>query len=72
MNTELQLPLDRMTVAEKLAVIDAVWQDLRQSSERIPAPEWHKQILEERRAAVERGEIGYSDWEDAKSEIRRL
>lgn len=60
-----------MTVAEKLAVIDTIWRDLRRRAEQIPAPDWHRQILEARREAFERGEIGYSDWEDAKDEIRR-
>ena len=71
MNPEVVLPLDKMTVAEKLAVIDTVWEDLRKNSEEIPVPEWHKQILDSRRGAFERGEIGYTDWEKAKAEIRR-
>jgi putative addiction module component (TIGR02574 family) len=71
MNTEVVLPLDKMTVAEKLEVIDRVWDDLRRNAESVPTPEWHKRILEDRRKAYERGEIDYSDWEDAKAEIRR-
>ena len=71
MNTEIVLPLEKMTVAEKLEVIDTVWEDLRKNAEAIPTPDWHRQILESRRKAFERGEIGYTDWEDAKAENRR-
>ena len=65
------MPLEKMTVEEKLEVLDAVWQDLRKSEISIPVPEWHKQILESRRRAFLNGEIGYTNWEDAKDEILR-
>lgn len=70
MNSKVVLPLEKMSVAEKLEVIDAVWEDLRKNDSSIPVPEWHKLILESRRRAFERGEIGYTDWDDAKDEIR--
>jgi Putative addiction module component len=71
MNSEVVLPLERMSVAEKLEVIDAIWQALIKREGSIPVPDWHKQILESRRRAYLRGDIGYTSWEDAKDEIRR-
>lgn len=71
MNTRISLPLETMTVAEKLDALDLIWNDLRRNAEKLPVPEWHKQILENRRKAFERGEIGYTDWETAKEEIRK-
>ena len=70
MNTEVILPLERMSIAEKFEVIDIVWDDLRKNAGSIPIPEWHREILASRRKAFERGEIGYTDWETAKKEIR--
>ena len=70
MNTKVVLPLESMSVAEKLEVIDTVWADLRKNPSEIPVPEWHREILASRRRAFERGEIGYTDWETAKKEIR--
>ena len=70
MNTNVILPLDTMTVAEKLEIIDTVWADLRKNESEIPVPGWHREILASRRRAFERGEIGYTDWETAKKEIR--
>jgi hypothetical protein len=32
-------------------------------------PQWHKDLLDERRDTYERGEIRVIDWEDAKKEI---
>lgn len=70
MNTSIVLPLESMSVAEKLEVIDRVWADLRKNPSEIPVPDWHREILASRRKAFERGEIGYTDWETAKKEIR--
>lgn len=60
-----------MTVAEKLEALDVIWSDLRQNTEKLPPPEWHKEVLENRRKAFERGEVSYTDWEAAKVEIRK-
>lgn len=70
MNGQLTLDLETMTVTEKLEALDLIWTDLRRTVEYLPVPEWHKQILETRRKAFENGEIGYTDWETAKQEIR--
>ncbi len=70
MNTEIVLPLESMSIAEKLEVIDTVWEDLRKNASAIPVPEWHREILASRKKAFERGEIGYTNWEIAKKEIR--
>ena len=70
MNTNVVLPLESMSIAEKLEVIDVVWEDLRKNASEIPVPDWHREILKNRRRAFERGEIGYANWEVAKKEIR--
>ena len=33
-------------------------------------PEWHKEILEERRKRIESGEEQFYDWNDIKDEIK--
>jgi hypothetical protein len=43
--------------------------DLSQSSEAIEAPEWHKDILDERRERVAAGIARFEDWESAKIKI---
>ncbi len=41
-----------------------------QTPNEIEPPEWHGQILAERKRLVESGEVGFSDWETAKQEIQ--
>ena len=63
------LPLDQMTIAEKLQAMEALWQSLSQSG-RMPSPEWHRQVLEEREKRFKAGLEQTVDWETAKKELR--
>ena len=67
---EVTLPLDRMTVAEKLQTMESLWDDLCRASADVPSPPWHQRVLSERERQVEVGTAGFADWEDAKQRIR--
>lgn len=66
-----ELPLDSMSNIEKLKVIEAVWSSLSDPSE-LPVPDWHREILAERRRRLESGEATISSWEDAKKRLNEL
>ncbi len=68
----LDLPLNSMSVSEKLHVLESVWASLRQIPDELPRPEWHKQVLEERARRLESGEATLSTWEDAKKRLNEL
>lgn len=65
----ITLELDKMTTAEKLEVLDAVWNDLLKNSENVPSPEWHGQVLASREEDIKNGTDKFSDWDKAKNEI---
>jgi hypothetical protein len=64
------LPLKDMTLQEKLAAIELLWDDLARSPESVESPNWHKDILDERRERVADGTAHFVDWETAKKDIR--
>lgn len=66
----IKLPLHEMTTQEKLAAMEALWEDLSRSPEAIESPEWHKEILDERRQRAADGSAQFEDWETAKAKIR--
>ncbi len=66
----IKLPLHEMTVQEKLAAMEALWEDLSRTPEAIETPEWHKEILDERRQRVAEGTARFEDWDKAKTKIR--
>jgi len=59
-----------MTLREKLAAMESLWEDLTRSPEAIESPAWHKDILDERRQRIVDGKARFVDWERAKAEIR--
>ncbi len=66
----INLPLKDMTVREKLAVMESLWEDLARTPETIESPAWHKTVLDERRQRSTEGTSQFVDWETAKKDIR--
>ena len=62
--------IEDMTPSQRVELMEELWKAMSQRSDDYEVPERHRQILEERRAAVERGEMEYIDWEEAKRQIR--
>lgn len=65
------LPLKDMTLEEKLAAMESLWEDLARSPEAVESPAWHKEVLDERHERVADGKARFVDWEKAKAEIRK-
>lgn len=66
------LPLDRMTAAEKLQLIEEIWDDLAWEPESVPSPDWHGEVLRERERRVAEGKTRFLDIRDAKQAVRDL
>ncbi len=67
---QISLPLNKMTKAEKIMVMNEIWDDLVRNSEDIPSPEWHKDILSARAERVKNGQAHFQDFDSVKSELR--
>jgi hypothetical protein len=65
------LPLDDMSVEDKIQTMESLWGSLLRENSEIASPSWHGEVLVEREEAIERGEIQFEDWETAKEKIRR-
>jgi len=59
-----QLPL-----SEKLLIMEAIWEELRAQADQVPVPGWHKELLDERRKAVEEGREEVLDWDSIKDSL---
>jgi len=66
----MNLPLKDMTLQEKLAAMELLWEDLVRSPESVESPAWHKDVLDERRERFAEGKAHFVDWEIAKQDIR--
>ena len=65
----MNLALKDMSLQEKLAAMELLWEDLARSPESLESPRWHKEVLEERERVAE-GKAQFADWETAKKDIR--
>lgn len=68
----IDIPLDAMTVAEKVQLLESVLQSLCRHSGDVASPEWHQSILEERSSRLEDGRASVSTWADAKARLLRI
>lgn len=59
-----QLPLH-----EKLQIMEALWDDLRANADAVPMPDWQKELLDERRAAVLEGRERVLEWDEVKDSL---
>ena len=64
------LPLDEMTILEKVATMEELWDDLCRTPEEVTSPSWHEEILIERKNHVNEGTARFSDLAQVKERIR--
>jgi hypothetical protein len=67
---EVALPLEKMSIKEKIQTMEAIWDDLCRKEDSIPSPSWHKKILKEREDSVKKGDDEFVNWNSAKKNIR--
>ena len=67
---EATLPLDKMTVAEKLRAMELLWADLSRNEAQIESPAWHGDVLRDRESRIKSGEEKFLDWKTAKKQLR--
>lgn len=64
------LPLEKMSVEEKLLAMESLWDDLCGRAGEMSSPVWHEGVLADRQAAQGRGDDQFEDWDAAKRNIR--
>ncbi len=67
----VELPLSKLTLAQKLHLMETLWADLTRDEKKLKSPAWHEIVLKDREEAYAAGKITASDWEQAKKRIRK-
>ena len=60
----------KMPVAEKLLLMEKLWEALRAEADSSVMPAWHKDVLAERLRRLDSGSEPVSPWAEAKERIR--
>lgn len=65
------LAIEKMSKAEKLRTMEALWSDLIGNDKSFTSPSWHLDALKETEQAVKAGRVSFVDWDVAKRSLRR-
>ncbi len=67
----ISLPLEKMSVEEKLQAMESIWDDLCDRADSLASPAWHGEVLAERESALKGADDEFIDWEKAKQNIKK-
>jgi hypothetical protein len=67
---EISLPLEQMSIEEKIRAMETIWDDLCKKADSISSPAWHKHVLDEREEQIKNGDAEFMDWDNVKKHIR--
>jgi hypothetical protein len=60
-----------MTIAEKLNIMEMIWDDLCRQSPPIESPDWHFDELKQREQALTDGTAKIMTWDEAEKQLRQ-
>lgn len=66
----MELPIQTMSIAQKLDAMEQLWTSLRSSPDYNP-PSWHGEILAERRRKIECGEATFTTLDEVLNRIHQ-
>jgi putative addiction module component (TIGR02574 family) len=64
------IEISKLTVEQRLELIEALWESLREHPEVIPVPDWHREELDRRLGELDRGEVETASWDEVKRGLR--
>jgi hypothetical protein len=68
---DIVLPLNEMTTAEKLSLMELLWDDLSRTPENIPTPAWHGEVLAEREKQLQNGQTRFIEFAEMRERVER-
>ncbi len=60
--------ITKMSTAERLQTMEAIWDSFSHDQIEVKSPEWHKDVLSNRRKKIEQGEAKFISFADLKSQ----
>ncbi len=68
---KVDLDISELTLAQKLNLMESIWDNITQNDSALKSPAWHETVLKDREDVLASGKANVSDWEKAKERIRR-
>ena len=67
---ELKHEISKLDIAEKLLLIEDVWDEIAQSNAQLSLPQWQKEQLDKRLDLFQAGKVKTTDWQEAHQKLR--
>ncbi len=65
-----QSEIDKMSLPERLRAMEQLWDAVCRDAGNVASPEWHRDILEDRKARAERGEARFLTLTELRTRLR--
>ena len=65
----IEIPLETLSVSEKVRLLESVWNSLCNKSGDVRSPEWHREVLDARKRRLKNGQATVSPWNEAKTRL---
>lgn len=62
--------IEKMSAAERLQAIEQLWEALCRDSRELASPDWHREILTDRKVRAERGESKFLTLAQLRSRLQ--
>ncbi len=62
--------IKKMSTTERLKIMEAIWDSLLHDETNIESPQWHKNVLAERKSKIENGEAEFVSIKKLKTKHR--
>ncbi len=72
MGNALPLPppgFDELNIDEQIEYVQALWDRIAAKEDRVPVPDWHREILDERLADLEANPDAGRPWEEVRADL---
>jgi len=69
--TAKSLGIDRLSLAERILLVEEIWDSIAAEAEALEVPQSHKDELDRRIAAYRADPQAGSSWEDVKSRLQK-
>jgi len=63
--------ISKMSVQERLQIMEALWDSLTHESTEIKSPKWHEEILLERKEKIKNGTEKFISLDESKSKNKK-
>ena len=67
---EIKQEINKLNLAEKLLLVEDIWDSIAQNNSKLPMPEWQKRELDKRYNEYKAGKQNLHDWQSVHEDLR--